>query len=207
MLESGILRAEDGAYVLARPLPALAVPSTLQASLIARLDRLAPVRALVQTSAALGREFSYAVLKAVTALSDAELEPLLAQLVASELVQQRGVAPHAAYIFKHALVQDAAYETTQEPARVSTAASSTCSSTSSRKLRAPPDVLAYHCKEAWREKAIDFSIKAARMALERSAASKRRRKWKERWPCCPELRPGPRASDSRDACSLRWVTR
>ena len=68
-------------------------------------------RTLAQTSAALGREFSYEVLKAVTALTDAELEPSSRQLVASELVHQRGSAPHAGYIFKHALVQDAAYET------------------------------------------------------------------------------------------------
>jgi len=97
VLESGILREEDGAYVLAGPLPVLAVPSTLQASLIARLDRLAPVRALVQTSAALGREFSYAVLKAVTSLPDGELEALLAQLVASELVQEEEVTSNGNY--------------------------------------------------------------------------------------------------------------
>ena len=172
VLESGILREEDGAYVLAGPLPVLAVPSTLQASLIARLDRLAPVRALVQTSAALGREFSYAVLKAVTSLPDGELEALLAQLVASELVQQRGVAPHAAYIFKHALVQDAAYETMlkSQRARIHGRIVDVFEHEFPEIPERHPDVLAYHCKEAGlAEKAIDFSIKAARMALERSA--------------------------------------
>ena len=172
VLESGILHEEDGAYVLAGPLPVLAVPATLQASLIARLDRLAPVRALVQTSAALGREFSYAVLKAVTALPDAELEPLLGQLVASELVHQRGTAPHAGYIFKHALVQDAAYETMlkSQRARIHGRIVEVFEHEFPETPERHPDVLAYHCREAglW-EKAIDFSIKAARMALERSA--------------------------------------
>jgi len=172
VLESGILREEDGAYVLAGPLPVLAVPSTLQASLIARLDRLAPVRTLVQTSAALGREFSYAVLKAVTALSDAELEPLLTRLVASELVQQRGVAPHAGYIFKHALVQDAAYETMlkSQRARIHGRIVDVFEHEFPDIPERHPELLAYHCREAGlAEKAIDFSIKAARMALERSA--------------------------------------
>jgi class 3 adenylate cyclase/tetratricopeptide (TPR) repeat protein len=172
VLESGILREEGGVYVLAGPLPLLAVPSTLQASLIARLDRLAPVRALVQTSAALGREFTYAVLKAVTALPDAELELLLGQLVASELVRQRGTVPHATYIFKHALVQDAAYETMlkSQRARIHDRIVEVFEHEFPEITERHPDVLAYHCREAglW-AKAIDFSIKAASMARERSA--------------------------------------
>ena len=172
VLESGILREEDGAYVLARPLPVLAVPSTLQASLIARIDRLAPVRALVQISAALGREFSYAVLKAVTALPDAELEPQLGQLVGSELVHQRGTAPHATYTFKHALVQDAAYETMlrSQRSRIHGRIVEVFEHVFPETTEHHPDVLAYHCTEAglW-EKAIDFSIKATHRALERSA--------------------------------------
>ena len=105
VLESDILREQDGAYVLAEALPPLAVPTTLQASLVARLDRLASLRAVVQAGAAFGREFAYPQIRAVCDLSDAELEPLLRQLVASELVHQRGVVPHAVYTFKHALVQ------------------------------------------------------------------------------------------------------
>src|SRR5207244_4025944 len=113
-----ILREENGSYVLAESLPPLAVPTTLQASLVARLDRLAPLRAVVQAGAAFGREFAYTQIRAVCNLGDAELEPLLRQLVASELVQQRGVAPHAVYTFKHALVQDAAYGTMLKSQRV-----------------------------------------------------------------------------------------
>ena len=172
VLESGILREKGGAYILEGPPLAITVPSTLQASLIARLDRIAPARTVVQTSAALGREFRYEVLKAVTLLPDAELETLLNQLVTSELVHQRGDAPHAVYAFKHALVQDAAYETIPKSRR----------SAIHRRIAEVfeqqfpniaihhPDVLAYHCAEAGlAEKAIDFSIKAAHMAVERSA--------------------------------------
>ena len=172
VLESGILHEEGGAYVLEGPLPVVAVPSSLQASLIARLDRIAPARAVVQISAALGREFSYAVLKAITLLPDTELEALLDQLVTSELVHRRGDAPHAVYVFKHALVQDAAYETIPKSQRLSI----------HRRIvevfeqefpefaSHHPDVLAYHCAEAGLpERAIEFSIRAARMAVERSA--------------------------------------
>ena len=110
ILESGTLREERGAYVFDGNLPVVAVPSSLQASLIARLDRIAPSRTVVQTSAALGREFRYAVLKAVTSLPDSELETSLNQLVASELVHQRGDVRHVHL----AMSQDAAYDTVEE---------------------------------------------------------------------------------------------
>jgi class 3 adenylate cyclase/predicted ATPase len=109
VLESGLLREEAGRYVLDRTLPSLAIPTTLQDSLMARLDRLASVRLVAQIGAAIGREFSYALLHAVSRLSESELEAALARLVASELVFQRGAPPEAVYTFKHALVQDAAY--------------------------------------------------------------------------------------------------
>jgi class 3 adenylate cyclase/tetratricopeptide (TPR) repeat protein len=174
VLESGILREEDGAFVAAADaLPALAVPATLQASLVARLDRIAHVRAVGQTGAALGRDFAYAVLKAVLKLPDSELAPLLEQLVASELVHQRGTVPDALYTFKHALVQDAVYETLlksqriQLQGRIVVVLENEFPATVERN----PDVLAYHCTEAglW-EKAIEYWLRSARMALDRSAA-------------------------------------
>jgi class 3 adenylate cyclase/predicted ATPase len=109
VLESGVLREEQDRYVLDRKLPPFEIPATLQDSLMARIDRLAPVRMVAQIGAAVGREFSYALLRAVSALSEGELEAALARLVASELVFQRGATPEAVYTFKHALVQDAAY--------------------------------------------------------------------------------------------------
>jgi class 3 adenylate cyclase/predicted ATPase len=109
VLESGVLREEAGRYVLDHPLPPLAIPTTLQDSLMARLDRLASVRLVAQIGAAIGREFSYALMRTVSLLPENDLNDALARLVASELVFQRGAPPDAIYTFKHALVQDAAH--------------------------------------------------------------------------------------------------
>ena len=109
VLESGLLREETDRYVLDRALPPFAIPTTLHDSLMARLDRLASVRLVAQIGAAIGREFSYALLRAVSRLPEDELQAALARLVASELVFQRGTPPDAVYSFKHALVQDAAH--------------------------------------------------------------------------------------------------
>ena len=111
VLESGLLREEADRYVLERALPPFAVPVSLHDSLMARLDRLASVRLVAQIGAAIGREFSYALLRAVSRLPEDELQAALGRLVAAELVFQRGRPPDAVYIFKHALVQDAAHGT------------------------------------------------------------------------------------------------
>ena len=111
VLESGLLREERDGFVLTGPLQPLAIPTTLHASLLARLDRLAPVRTLAQVGAALGRQFSHDLIAAVASLPNAQLLDSLNQLVASELVFRRGSPPNAEYTFKHALVQDAAYST------------------------------------------------------------------------------------------------
>jgi class 3 adenylate cyclase/predicted ATPase len=109
LLESGLLREEESRYILDGPLPALAIPTSLHASLLARLDRLVSVRQVAQIGAAFGRWFRYASLRAVCRLRDDELQAALARLVASELVFQSGTPPDAIYTFKHALVQEAAY--------------------------------------------------------------------------------------------------
>src|SRR5207237_9383182 len=97
--------------------PPFAIPTTLQDSLMARLDRLASVRHVAQTGAAIGREFPYALLRAVSRLAEDELEAALGRLVASELVFQRGTPPEAVYSFKHALVQDAVHGSLLRSAR------------------------------------------------------------------------------------------
>jgi class 3 adenylate cyclase/predicted ATPase len=109
VLESGLLREERDRYVLDRALPPFAIPTSLHDSLMARLDRLASVRLVAQIGAAIGREFPYALLHAVSRLPEDELQAALGRLVASELVLQRGTPPDAVYAFKHALVQDAAH--------------------------------------------------------------------------------------------------
>ena len=109
VLESSLLREDNNRYVLDRALSAFAIPTSLHDLLMARLDRLATVRRVAQIGAAIGREFSYELLRAVSRLPDGELQTALVRLVASELVFQRGTPPEAIYAFKHALVQDAAH--------------------------------------------------------------------------------------------------
>ena len=99
VLESGLLREENGSYILGAPLTPLAIPSTLQDSLMARLDRLAPIKEIAQIGAAIGREFSYRLLEAVSPIKRVELENALSQLVASELIYQRGTLPDATLTF------------------------------------------------------------------------------------------------------------
>src|SRR5262249_12325695 len=88
----------------------LTIPATLHDSLMARLDRLGPAKELAQIGATLGREFSYEVLPAVLPLDEATLPQGLQRLVEAELIYQRGLPPQATYLFKHALIQDAAYQ-------------------------------------------------------------------------------------------------
>lgn len=110
IIESGLLRSMEDRYQLEGPLSSVAIPSTLRDSLTARLDRLGEVKGVAQIGAVIGRQFSYELLAAVSPMKPAELDGALDRLVHSELVQQVGTPPQAIYVFKHALVQDAAYE-------------------------------------------------------------------------------------------------
>jgi predicted ATPase/class 3 adenylate cyclase len=110
VLESGLLREGEERYTLTGPLPPLAIPATLHDSLMARLDRLAMVKDVAQLGATIGRTFAYELLQAVSRLDNAMLQQSLQQLVDAELVYQQGVPPQATYMFKHALIQDAAYQ-------------------------------------------------------------------------------------------------
>ena len=110
VLESGLLQERAEGYELPGPLPPLAIPATLHDSLMARLDRLAAVKPMAQLGATLGREFAYALLQAVSPWDEETLRLGLQQLVEAELLYQRGLPPQATYVFKHALIQDAAYQ-------------------------------------------------------------------------------------------------
>jgi TOMM system kinase/cyclase fusion protein len=110
VLESSLLRECEASYELTGPLPPLAIPATLHDSLMARLDRLAMVKRLAQLGATLGREFSYELLQAISSLEEETLQQGLHQLVEAELLYQRGLPPQATYLFKHALIQDTAYQ-------------------------------------------------------------------------------------------------
>ena len=110
VLESGLLQEWDDRYELTSPLPPLAIPATLHDSLMARLDRLATVKGLAQLGATLGREFSYELLRAVSPWDEATVQRGLHQLVEAEFLYQQGLPPQTTYVFKHALIQEAAYQ-------------------------------------------------------------------------------------------------
>ena len=110
IVETGQLQLKDGRFELAGPLPTLAIPATLRDSLTARLDQLSSVKVLTQLAATLGREFDYGLLASVWGEDRAALDRDIKTLVAAEILYQRGLPPSSSYIFKHALIQDAAYE-------------------------------------------------------------------------------------------------
>jgi class 3 adenylate cyclase/predicted ATPase len=154
------------------PVPSMAVPASLQASLMARLDRLGPAKELAQIAAAIGREFSHALLAAVVRKPEAELGSSLDRLIRAGLLFRKGVPPHATYLFKHALVQDAAYSTLlREPRRALHARIAEALESQFAELaEAQPELLAYHCTEAGLvEKAATLWGKAGQRSLERSA--------------------------------------
>ena len=175
-MTKAVLEAEsEGAArrtAAAIPSPTLAVPASLQASLMARLDRLGPAKEVAQIGAAIGREFSHALLAAVVRKPEAELASALDRLTAAGLLFRQGVPPHASYLFKHALVQDAAYGTLlREPRRALHARiAETLESQFAEIAENQPELLARHCTEAGLiEKAADLWGKAGQRSLERSA--------------------------------------
>ena len=154
------------------PSSALAVPASLHASLMARLDRLGPAKELAQIGAAIGREFSHALLAAVVRRPEAELASALDRLIAAGLLFRQGAPPHAAYLFKHALVQDAAYGTLlREPRReLHARIAEGIESQFAEIAEIQPELLAHHCTEAGLiEKAAGLWGKAGQRSLERSA--------------------------------------
>jgi predicted ATPase len=154
------------------PSSASAVPASLHASLMARLDRLGLAKELAQIGAAIGRKFSHALLAAVVCKPEAELGAGLDRLVRAGLLYRQGVPPHATYLFKHALVQDAAYGTLlREPRRALHARiANTLESQFAEITENQPELLAGHCTQAGQiEKAATLWGKAGQRSLERSA--------------------------------------
>ena len=172
VLEAGGETAAERA-IAAVPSPALTVPASLYASLMARLDRLGgPAKELAQIAAAIGREFSHALLAAVVRQPEAELRSALDRLIAAGLLFRRGMPPHATYLFKHALVQDAAYGTLlREPRRTLHARiAETIESEFAESAESRPELLARHWTEAGLiEKAASLWGKAGQRSLARSA--------------------------------------
>jgi predicted ATPase/class 3 adenylate cyclase len=172
VLETGLLQEQDDHYMLSRPLPSMAIPTTLNASLMARLDRLAPVKDVAQIGAVVGREFSYELLSAVTMMPRQRLEEALDQLVRAELIFCRGEIPRAVYTFKHALVRDAAEAGLLKSRRA--ALHATIADVFEQRfpeiVETQPETLALHLTEAGLfEKAGDYWLQAGKKAAMRSA--------------------------------------
>jgi class 3 adenylate cyclase/predicted ATPase len=172
VLESGLLAVADDHYELAGPLKPFAIPATLRDSLVARLDRPGLVREVAQIGAVIGREFGHDLLAAVAGIDAARLEDTLSQLIEAELVFRRGVPPEVTYVFKHALVQDAAYggllraQRQELHARVARA----LETRSPELAETAPELLAHHLTAAgFADQAIAYWQRAGHRAAQRSA--------------------------------------
>jgi class 3 adenylate cyclase/tetratricopeptide (TPR) repeat protein len=172
VLESGLLQEEAEHYRLTGSLSTVTIPATLQDSLMARLDRLPQAREIAQLGAVLGREFAYELLRAVTPLDEATLQAGLAQLVAAELLYQRGRPPRARYMFKHALIQDAAYASLLRSTRqqVHQQVAQLLEARFPEIVETQPELVAQHYTAAGcTEQAVGYWQRAGQQASDRSA--------------------------------------
>jgi predicted ATPase len=172
VLESGLLEDAGDRYRLSGSLPPLAIPASLQDSLMARLDRLAPVKEVAQLGSTLGRRFSHELLAAVSPLAEKELQDALAQLAEAELIYRRGLSPDLTYEFKHALVQDVAYGSLLKSTRAQfhERIAGVLEAHFPQTAETEPEILAHHFEGAdLGEKAIVYWRRAGELAAQRSA--------------------------------------
>jgi class 3 adenylate cyclase/predicted ATPase len=172
VIESGVLTDAGDHFMVTGALAPLTIPTSLHASLLARLDRLAPVREVAQIGAALGRSFSHELISAVAEMPQQQLDQALVQLVRAELMFRRGTPPDAEYTFKHALVQDAAYSTLLRSRRqqIHARIAESIGTHSPELAETQPELLAQHCTKAGLvEKSIVYWRKAGHSSAARSA--------------------------------------
>jgi predicted ATPase len=169
VLESGDLEEHEGRYVLRQSVREFAIPPTLQESLIARLDRLGSAKDVALTASIIGREFAYEVIEAISPVPPAILRIALEQLVQSDLLEQRGILPQSRYIFKHALIQDAAYQSVLRAKRreLHQRIAEVLVDRFPEVDETEPELLAYHHTEA---NAIERALAYWRRAAERAAS-------------------------------------
>jgi predicted ATPase len=168
VLESGLLLETAEAYRLSGPLSGLAIPASLHDSLMARLDRLHPVREVAQAAAVIGRSFDHATIGALSELPEPALAEAMQRLVEAELVFRRGTPPDATYLFKHALVRDAAYESLLKAKRA--AMHARLVDILERSVTASPEVKAQHAEAGGlTERALEYWEQAGTRALARPA--------------------------------------
>src|SRR5262249_6135095 len=172
VLESGSLKAGDDHYELTGSFSTFAIPATLQDSLMARLDRLVTAKAVAQYAAVIGRQFSYGLLQAASQLDASTLQRELGRLVEAELVYQRGLPPQSTYVFKHALIQDTAYESLLKSTRQQyhQRIAQVLEAQFPETAETQPELVAHHLTEAGlTEQSVAYWYKAGRRANERSA--------------------------------------
>jgi class 3 adenylate cyclase/tetratricopeptide (TPR) repeat protein len=172
VLDSGLLQERGGRYELTGPLPPLAIPSTLQDSLMARLDRLGSVREVAHLAATIGRDFSYDLLHAISPLDDSNLPNAMTALVDAEVLYQRGLLPQARYFFKHALIRDAAYESLLKSRRqqIHSRIARVLEEQFPETVEGQPELIAHHyCQAGLAGQAIPYWKKAGEQALKRAA--------------------------------------
>ncbi|WP_026620844.1 putative ATPase/class 3 adenylate cyclase (plasmid) [Ensifer sp. WSM1721] len=174
VIETNLLKDEGDHYALASPLSAIAIPTTLQESLLARFDRLAPAWEVAQVAAAIGRDFSHELLVTAAPLKPNEVEEALDDLIASGLVFRHGIPPQTTYSFKHALVRDAAYATLVRPKRqrLHAAIAKAIEQRLPETVQAQPELLAQHYAESGLlEPAINYWLRAGQAEIARSATA------------------------------------
>jgi class 3 adenylate cyclase/tetratricopeptide (TPR) repeat protein len=172
ILETGVLDDGGERSTLQRPISVPSIPVTLHDSLMARLDRLAPIKEVAQIGAAIGREFPYRLLAAVAPLAASALDSALSQLTAADLIYARGHSPDSTYVFKHALVQDAAYASLLRSKRQQLHGNiaHAIEGQFPEIVETQPELMAHHLEQAGLPKqAVDYLRKAGQLAIERSA--------------------------------------
>jgi class 3 adenylate cyclase/tetratricopeptide (TPR) repeat protein len=211
VLESGLLSEQDDRYELTGPLPALAIPATLHDSLMARLDRLATAKEVAQLGATLGREFSHELLQAISPLNETILQTALSRLVEAEVLHRRGLGRQAGYFFKHALIQDAAYQSLLKSKRhqVHQRIAQVLEAQFPEAVETQPELIGHHYTEAGLgAQAIPYWQRAGERALQRSAyleAINQLKKGLELLGSPPDSPERSRAADEAQRYSLLLV--
>ena len=204
VVESGLLAEGSHAFTLKGPLQELPIPDSLQALLMERVDRLGPAKDIVQTGAAIGREFTYELLQATVDATDNQLKHALDVFVASGLIFQEGEIPNATYHFKHALVQEAAYSTLpKKPRRLLHARiAKALESRFAERVTREPELLAFHYEQArLAGPAVEYWFRAARRDAERSATIEALHHFNRALDVLKDLPQGP----ERDAMELELL--
>ena len=206
VLESDLLKDAGDRFVLSGPLQPLAIPASLQDSLMARLDRLAPVKEVAQLAATLGRTFSYELLAAVAQRAESALEDALSQLIDAELLYRRGLSAELTYEFKHAMVQDVAYNSLLRSKRqqLHKEIVAILEKQFPDTVNTKPELLAHHYREAaLPERAIPYALQAGDAAAARYARTEATAHYQAALDMARSLPPSENASESQIRAILK----